>query len=55
MTDQVGTEQPMTIELSRSELQLIATGLKLLLEAEDDPEEIEQLKLLLARLPQRKA
>jgi hypothetical protein len=45
----------MKIELSGSELQLITTGLKVLLEAEDDPEEIKRLKLLLARLPQRKA
>jgi hypothetical protein len=49
MSDQ--TDPPrVTLGLSAPELQLILTSLKFLLEAEDDPSEIEALKVLIDRL-----
>jgi hypothetical protein len=49
MADQ--TDAPrVTLDLSAPELQLILTGLRFLLKAEDDPSEIEALKVLIDRL-----
>ncbi len=45
------TDQRFTLVISGPELNLVRTGLKLLLEAEDDAQEIEWLKSLIARLP----
>ncbi len=42
----------VNVELSPSELDLVRTGLRMLLDAEDDPEVIAELKVLLARLAQ---
>lgn len=49
MEDQI-SEAPVTIQLRASDLQLVLTGLRFLLSAEDDAAEIEQLKLLIDRL-----
>ena len=46
-------EEPVTIRLSTSDLQLILTGLQFLLSAEDDATEIERLKQLIDRLEGR--
>ncbi len=51
MANEKTTDQPFTLVLSGPELNLVRTGLRLLLEAEDDAQEIEQLKSLIARLP----
>ncbi len=40
----------VSVELSPDELELILAGLRMLLDAEDDPEIITELKVLLARL-----
>jgi hypothetical protein len=49
MADQ--TDAPrVTLDLSAPELQLILTSLKFLLEAEEDPSQIEALKVLIDRL-----
>ena len=45
----------VNVELSLDELDLVRTGLRMLLDAEDDPETIAELKLLLARLAQAAA
>ena len=45
----------VNVELSPGELELVRTGLRMLLDAEDDPEVITELKLLLARLAQAAA
>ena len=45
----------VNVELSPSELELVRTGLRMLLDAEDDPEVIAELKVLLARLTQAAA
>ena len=45
----------VNVELSLDELDLVRTGLRMLLDAEDDPEVIAELKLLLARLAQAAA
>lgn len=50
MPDRPTTNQPLTWDLSASEVQLFITGRKVLLEAEEDAEQIEQLKQLIARL-----
>ena len=50
MPDRPTTNQPLTWDLSASEVQLIMTGRKVLLEAQEDAEQIEQLKQLIARL-----
>ncbi len=42
----------VNVELSPSELELVRTGLRMLLDAEDDPEVIAELKVLLGRLAQ---
>ena len=49
MEDQIGRD-PVTIQLDMSDLQLILTGLRFLLSAEDDAAEIERLKRLIDRL-----
>ena len=46
-------EDPVTVRLSTSDLQLILTGLRFLLSAEDDAAEIERLKRLIDRLEGR--
>lgn len=51
MANDTTMDHSSVVVLSDSELNLVRIGLKLLLEAEDDPQEIEQLKLLIARLP----
>jgi len=52
MTDDTTTPAASTtLVLTAAELDLVRTGLQLLLAAEDDGAEIEQLKLLMARLP----
>ena len=45
----------VNVELSPGELELVRTGLRMLLDAEDDPEVIAELKVLLARLTQAAA
>ncbi len=40
----------VNVELSLDELRLVRAGLRMLLDAEDDPEIIAELKVLLARL-----
>jgi hypothetical protein len=50
MPDRPTTKQPLTLDLSASEVQLISTGRKVLLEAQEDAAQIEQLKQLIARL-----
>ena len=50
MPDRPTTDRPLTMDLSASDVQLIITGLRFLLEAEEDAEQIEQLKQLIARL-----
>lgn len=52
MADQNDTD-PVTILVSRADLQLILTSLKFLLSAEDDPVEIEGLKALIDRFEGR--
>ena len=52
MEEQIDKE-PVTIRLSTSDLQLILTGLRFLLSAEDDAAEIERLKRLIDRLEGR--
>ena len=49
MGDQTG-QDPVSVELSVPDLQLILTGLRFLLSAEDDAAEIERLKRLIDRL-----
>jgi hypothetical protein len=49
MEDQIGKGQ-VVIQLSPLDLQLVLTGLRFLLSAEDDAVEIERLKLLIDRL-----
>ena len=44
------TDRPLTMDLSASNVQLIITGLRFLLEAEEGAEQIEELKRLIARL-----
>ncbi len=51
MADDTTPGTPITLVLNGPELNLVRTGLQFLLAAEDDPEEIERLKLLIARLP----
>ncbi|HVA86538.1 MAG TPA: hypothetical protein VNF73_09515 [Candidatus Saccharimonadales bacterium] len=51
MADDTTADKPITLMLSGSELDLVRTGLQLLLDAEDDGEQIERLKQLIARLP----
>jgi len=43
-------DHPVQLFLSRAELELIRVALRHLLASEDDPETIEELKPLLARL-----
>lgn len=43
----------VTLAVTATELQLIRTSLRFLLEAEDDPESIERLKRLIERLGER--
>ncbi len=43
--------QPIVLELTPDEVQLVRAALRLLLDAEDDIEAIRQVKKLLARLP----
>ena len=50
MPDSPGMDQPQTRELSASDIQLIVTALKFLLEAEGDADQIEEIKLLIGRL-----
>lgn len=50
MPDRPTTNQPLTLDLSASEVQLFITGRKALPEAQEDAEQIEQLKQLIARL-----
>ena len=50
MPDRPTTNQPLTLDLSASEVQLIITGRKVLLEAQEDAEQLKQLKQLIARL-----
>ena len=45
----------VNVELSPGELELVRTGLRMLLDAEDDPEVIAELKVLVARLSQAAA
>ncbi len=46
------TEQgPIELVLTRGDADLVRTALRLLLNAEDDPETIAELKAILARLP----
>ena len=54
MGDQIGEGQ-MSVHLSMSDTQLILTGLRFLLEAEDDATEIERLKRLIDRLDRLRA
>ena len=44
---------PVTIQFSTSDLQLIITGLRFLLSAEDDAAEIERIKRLIDSLEGR--
>jgi hypothetical protein len=48
-------DRPVEIHLGRAELHLIRVALRLLLASEDDPETIEDLKRLLARLAKAEA
>ena len=50
MPDQ-GAARPVDLQLARTELEIVRTALRHLLASEDDPETIEEIKLLLARLP----
>ncbi len=50
--EELGHVAHVNVELSLDELDLVRTGLRMLLDAEDDPETIAELKLLLARLAQ---
>jgi hypothetical protein len=43
-------DHPVQLSVSASELELVRVALRHLLASEDDPETIEELKLLLARL-----
>jgi hypothetical protein len=43
---------PVQLSVSRAELELVRVALRHLLASEDDPETIEELKVLLARLAQ---
>lgn len=43
-------DHPVLLPLSRTELELIRVAVRHLLASEDDPETIEELKVLLARL-----
>jgi hypothetical protein len=43
-------DHPVQVSLSRPELELIRVALRHLLSSEDDPEMIEELKRLIARL-----
>lgn len=45
-----GTLESITVELSPEDMELVRTALRLLLQAEDDPDTIRKLKALLARL-----
>jgi hypothetical protein len=47
-------EPHVDVTLSRADLELIRVALRHLLASEDDPETIEELKALLARLAERK-
>jgi hypothetical protein len=42
---------PVDLHLSRADVELVRTALRHLLASEDDPETIEEIKALLARLP----
>jgi hypothetical protein len=42
----------VSVDLAPEELALIRTALRLLLSSEDDPDEVDALKRLLARLPE---
>ncbi|MBP1704627.1 MAG: hypothetical protein H6Q36_366 [Chloroflexi bacterium] len=43
--------RPVDLKLARSEVEIVRTALRHLLASEDDPETIEEVKALLARLP----
>ncbi len=43
-------DERVTVELSREEFELIRAGVRMLLQAEDDPGTIAELKALIARL-----
>lgn len=43
-------DERVTVELSRDDFELIRAGLRMLLQAEDDPGTITELKVLIARL-----
>lgn len=43
----------VTVGLTAAELQLVLTGLRFLLAAEDDPSEVDRLKHLIERLEDR--
>ncbi len=43
-------DQRVTLEVTAAEAQAIITGLRFLLEAERDPDQIDELKQLIARL-----
>jgi hypothetical protein len=45
-------DHPVQLPVSRTELELIRVALRHLLASEDDPETIEEIKPLLARLAQ---
>ena len=48
-------DHPVQVSLSRPELELIRVALRHLLSSEDDPEMIEELKVLIARLAEAAA
>ncbi len=50
MADGPTTDPRLTMDPSASEVQLFITGRKVLLEAQEDAEQIEQLKQLIVRL-----
>lgn len=52
MEDHTDTD-PVTIQFSTSDLQLVLTGLRFLLSAEDDAAEIERIKRLIDSLEGR--
>ena len=43
-------DHPVQLQVSRGELELLRVALRHLLASEDDPETIEELKVLIARL-----
>ncbi len=50
-----GVEQPVALELTADELQLVKAGLQLLLVVEDDHIAIEQLKEVLRQIDEKAA